>query len=248
GIEGYAEEREGLVSENRRHEKCAQRGVGGREVLDRRRVREGDVGEHSTKPTDGGRCVGAWHKKRHIDDIAIHRREQFLLTEGGEQRGVVGIDIPEPDRPVRGVGAHLDSGSRRREHDATRRVHVEEVGWEKIRGGEVSGNTVPIDFPAKTAEGAIRARDRAASEIDAKRIDRRRNGRSVGSRGEIDDRSAPCGWAEEQGDENRDNEENVLHGSPLPSQSPLRGRVGGDYSLLCWSTVRHLAATPTPAA
>src|SRR5262249_834168 len=107
---------------------------------------------------------------------------------------------------------------------------------------------VPIDFPAKTAEGAIRARDRAASEIDAKRIDRRRNGRSVGSRGEIDDRSAPCGWAEEQGDENRDNEENVLHGSPLPSQSPLRGRVGGDYSLLCWSTVRHLAATPTPAA
>jgi hypothetical protein len=97
------------------------------------------------------------YKEKCLRDVAFQRAEELLGTERAKELGIDRVDIPKSDRSVcwvDTVGAHLKPCSQSEEYGSARRVAVEEIRRQQVRGGESVWNPVPIDLTATSGKCA----------------------------------------------------------------------------------------------
>ena len=233
---GDAEEGEGLIAARRRNRVAAERLAVDAEVLDRRPVREVDVGEHSAEARDHGRPVGAGDEELHLVDRVAERGEEALGREGSELRGVGRIEIREDDRRRGGVarlGAHREEVAGAVEEDrAAGGGEIEEVGGQQVGTTGAVGDAVPVDLAADAAERAVAARDRAAAQVGAKGVARGGDGGEVAGGGADDLRmrgrareQAGAGEGGEQGGGAAKRHGGLSSRGAAAQSPPFRGRI-----------------------
>src|SRR5439155_26328704 len=101
-----------------------------------------------------GRGTRARNEEVHVRDVAAERRKEPLGTKCLEDIRIAGQDVVEFYGSDPAIGANLKSATGRGEHNAPRRIHIEEVRGQIIGRRQRIGNPIPIDLTASSTKGS----------------------------------------------------------------------------------------------
>lgn len=158
------------------------------EELHFRGQRNVNITKDDSEARSCGGSVGAGHEKGHVHDVSVDGREEALRTERIKERGIASVEIFEIERGlagavILGAAADLESAAGRSgweaEECSSRRVHVEKVSREIVRGAFCGWDGVPVDFASQSSEATVRPGSCAAPQIVAEGITNRGDTRRI---------------------------------------------------------------------